>query len=59
MNVIFAMAYIQSKASIAPLLTAYMVYLTVTLIWRFGESHKDRQINCMHYQAIYTASMQY
>ena len=27
------------------------------LIWRFGESRKDRQINLRHYRSIYTTSM--
>ena len=27
--------------------TIYVVYLVVVLIWQFGKSHKDRQIDCM------------
>ena len=27
--------------------TIYVVYMAVILIWRFGESRKDRQINWM------------
>ena len=36
----------------------YMVYLVdVVLIWQFGKSCKDYQINCMPLSSIYTASM--
>ena len=36
----------------------YMVYLVdVVLIWQFGKSCKDHQINCMPLSSIYTASM--
>ena len=31
--------------------------LTVILIWQFGESRKDHQINLHHYRSIYITTM--
>ena len=61
MHAIFTVEYciIDKPLGLVNHYTVYAEILTVILIWWFGESRKDHQINLHHYQAIYTTSMSF